>query len=56
MWKAGVAAIALGGAVAVVAGQLDQQAFKGTLDHPAIQYATRPLRILNGGKIGRAHV
>jgi len=44
MWKAGVAAIALGGAVAVVAGQLDQQAFKGTLDHPAIQYATRPLR------------
>jgi len=46
MWKAtaGLAAIALGGAVGLVAGQLDQQAFKGSLDHPAIQYATRPLR------------
>ena len=26
------------------AGQLDQQPFKGSRDHPAIEYATRPLR------------
>src|SRR5436190_22439783 len=46
MWRAiaGIAALVLGGAVGVVAGQLDQQAFKGSLDHPAIEYATRPLR------------
>jgi hypothetical protein len=46
MWKAiaGFAALALGGAVGVGAGQLDQQPFKGSLDHPAIEYATRPLR------------
>ena len=46
MWKviAGVAAIAFGGVVGLVAGQLDQQAFKGSLEHPAIEYATRPLR------------
>jgi len=45
MWKAtaGIALMALGG-VAVVAGQLDQQAFTGSLDHPAIEYARRPLR------------
>jgi hypothetical protein len=46
MWKAitGVASIALGGAVGLVAGQLDQLAFHGSLEHPAIEYATRPLR------------
>jgi hypothetical protein len=61
MWKAiaGLAAIAVGGAVGLVAAQLDQQAFKGSLDHPAIQYATRPLhdpvarltREINEGRI-----
>jgi len=40
---AGVA-LALGCAVGLLAGQLDQQAFKGSRDHPAIEYATRPLR------------
>jgi hypothetical protein len=39
----GFAIVALG-AVGLVAGQLDQQAFKGSPDHPAIEYATRPLR------------
>jgi hypothetical protein len=41
---AGVAAVAFGGAVGLVARQLDQQAFKGSLEHPAIEYAKRPLR------------
>jgi hypothetical protein len=46
MWKAvaGVLVIALGAAMGLLAEQLDQQAFKGSLDHPAIEYATRPLR------------
>lgn len=41
---AGIATIALGGVVGLLAGQLDQQAFKGSLEHPAIEYATRPPR------------
>lgn len=46
MWKAivGVASIAVGGAVGLMAGQLDQLAFHGSLEHPAIEYAMRPLR------------
>src|SRR4051794_11285215 len=41
---AGVAALTLSGVIGLLAGQLDQQAFKGSLDHPAIGYGTRPLR------------
>ena len=46
MWKAiaAIAALALGGAVGAGGGQLDQQPFRASLDHPAIEYATRPLR------------
>ena len=61
VWKAivGLSALAVGGAVGLGAAQLDQQAFKGSLDHPAIQYATRPLhdpvarlaREINEGRI-----
>ena len=46
MWKAvvAVATIAVGGGVGVAAGQLDQRPFNASLDHPAIQYASGPIR------------
>ncbi|HEY3045084.1 MAG TPA: hypothetical protein VGJ39_13720 [Vicinamibacterales bacterium] len=40
----GVAIVALGSAVGVVPGQLEQRGFVATLDHPAIEYRARPTR------------
>jgi hypothetical protein len=44
MRAAAVMIIALGGALGGVPGQLDQRPFVASLEHPAIEYATRPVR------------